>query len=175
MTTSDIKRLAERLARGEEAAFAELYDLSADRLYHYLVRFVRSRETAADVLQTAFMKAVKNRRRFRGVENPVAYLFQIARNEAVRARTRTTKERPLEMAQLTAVSATTEQSDIAEAIAVVFATLSDEDREIVHMKVFSLLTFREIGEVLGLPLATVATKYRRAIDSVQPLLEKQLR
>src|SRR5437763_12806004 len=76
--------LAARLARGEEAAFAELYDASADRLHHYLTARLGSRDAANDVLQTSFLRAVKSRRRFRRVENPVAYLFQIARNEAVR-------------------------------------------------------------------------------------------
>ena len=77
--------LAARLARGDEAAFAELYDACADRLHRYLAARLGSRDAASDVLQTAFLRAVKSRRRFRGVENPVAYMFQIARNEAVRA------------------------------------------------------------------------------------------
>ena len=77
--------LAARLARGEEAAFAELYDACADRLHHYVAVRLGSRDAAADVVQRAFLRAVKSRRRFRGVENPVAYMFQIARNEAARA------------------------------------------------------------------------------------------
>src|SRR5437764_13014954 len=89
MSESSMHELAARLARGEEAAFAELYDASADRLHHYLVGRLGSRDAASDVLQTAFLRAVKSRRRFRGVENPVAYLFQIARNEAMRAVCRT--------------------------------------------------------------------------------------
>ena len=77
--------LAARLANGEEAAFVELYDACADRLYGYVASRVGSPDAAADVVQSAFLKAVKSRRRFRGVENPVAYMFQIVRNETVRA------------------------------------------------------------------------------------------
>ncbi len=76
--------LAARLARGEEAAFAELYDACADRLHHYLAVRLGSRDAAGDVVQATFLRVVKSRKRFRGVENPVAYVFQIARNEAVR-------------------------------------------------------------------------------------------
>ena len=43
--------LAGRLARGEKAAFAELYDVCADRLYHYLAHRLGSRDAAGDVLQ----------------------------------------------------------------------------------------------------------------------------
>src|SRR5262245_44051321 len=82
---ASLKELADRLARGEEAAFAELYDACADRLYRYVAARLGSQDTASDVVQSAFLRAVKSRRRFRGVENPVAYLFQIARNELARA------------------------------------------------------------------------------------------
>src|SRR4051812_44432721 len=88
MSEPVMHELAARLARGEEAAFAELYDCCADRLHHYLAGRLGSRDAASDVLQTAFLRAVKGRRLFRGVKNPVAYLFQIARNEAVRWATR---------------------------------------------------------------------------------------
>jgi len=77
--------LAARLARGEEAAFAELYDACADRLHRYLTVRLGSQDAASDVVQAAFLRAVKSRRRFRNVENPIAYLFQVARNEATRA------------------------------------------------------------------------------------------
>jgi RNA polymerase sigma-70 factor (ECF subfamily) len=66
MSEPSLQQLAMRLARGEEAAFAELYDASADRLHHYLTVRLGSRDTASDVVQTAFLRAVKSRRRFRG-------------------------------------------------------------------------------------------------------------
>ena len=77
--------LGARLARGEEAAFAELYDSCADRLHRYVAVRLGSREAAADVVQSAFLRAVRSRRRFRRVENPLAYMFQIVRNETARA------------------------------------------------------------------------------------------
>jgi RNA polymerase sigma-70 factor, ECF subfamily len=122
------------------------------------------------------LKAVRSRRRFRGVENPVAYLFQIARNEAMRSGSRRRKnERPLEAADLRAASATTGQWDDADLVAAALAKLGDEDREIVELKSFAGLTFREIADVLSEPLATVATRYRRALESLRPWLEKQFR
>src|SRR5947208_16482599 len=105
MSEPSMQQLAVRLARGEEAAFAELYDACADRLHHYLAGRLGSRDAASDVLQTAFLRAVKSRRRFRGVENPVAYLFQIARNEASRwAKRRRVKECPLPAVEMFAAS-----------------------------------------------------------------------
>ena len=45
--------LGKRLARGDTAAFAELYDLCADRLHHYLVSQLGSRDDDHDVREAA--------------------------------------------------------------------------------------------------------------------------
>jgi RNA polymerase sigma-70 factor (ECF subfamily) len=176
MSEPSMQQLAVRLARGEEAAFAELYDASADRLHHYLTARLGSRDAASDVLQTVFLRAVKCRRRFRGVENPVAYLFQIARNEAVRwAKGRRGNDRPLAIAEVFAASGDAfGQQDDAEVVAAALGRLTVEDRELVELKVFARLTFREIADVTGLPQGTVATRFRRAIESMRPWLMKQL-
>jgi RNA polymerase sigma-70 factor (ECF subfamily) len=176
MTTSDMHKLAERLARGEEAAFAELYDACADRLHHYLSARLRSRETASDVVQAAFLRAVKSRRRFRGVENPVAYLFQIARNEAARtAKRQPANEQLIATSEMSAVRDAAEGWADAEVVVTALGRLSDDDREIVELKLFAGLTFREVAEVVGVPQATVATRYRRALESLRPWLAKQFR
>jgi RNA polymerase sigma-70 factor (ECF subfamily) len=177
MNEPSMQQLAARLARGEEAAFAELYDTCADKLHHYLTAQIGSRDAASDVLQTAFLRAVRNRRRFRGVENPVAYLFQIARNEAVRwAKRRRVNDRPLTAVDIFAVNSDGfGQHDDAEVVATALTRLTAEDRELVELKVFAGLTLREIAGVTGLPPGTVATRFRRAIESLRPWVVKQLR
>ncbi len=177
MSDPSLQPLAMRLARGDEAAFAELYDAAADKLHHYLTARLGSRDTASDVLQSAFLRAVKSRKRFRKVENPVAYLFQIARNEALRWSTKKrTTDRPLATDDIFAVRGDVfGQQEDAEIVAAALATLAAEDRELVELKLFSELTFREIADVTGMPQGTVATRYRRALESMRPWLAKQLR
>ena len=76
--------LRSRLASGDPAAFAELYERCADRLHHYLVIRLGSRADADDVLQESFVRLARTRKKLAGVESPAAYLFTIARNEALR-------------------------------------------------------------------------------------------
>jgi RNA polymerase sigma-70 factor (ECF subfamily) len=178
MSDSSMHDLAARLARGEEAAFAELYDAAADRLHNYLTGRLGSREAASDVLQTAFLRIVRSRRRLRGVANPAAYLFQVARNEAIRtaARCGRASEQPLAAAEFFADCENAfERADDVEAIAAALARLDTEDREILELKVYGGLTFREIAEVVDRPQATVATRYRRALESLRPMLARQYR
>jgi RNA polymerase sigma-70 factor (ECF subfamily) len=165
--------LAARLASGEEAAFVELYDACADRLHHYVAVRLGSRDAAADVVQSAFLNAVKSRRKFRGVENPTAYMFQIARNESIRAAKRVAA-RPLTPQELFA-TATGGPNNDAEVLAMALARLDADDREIVELKIYGGLAFREIADVTGLPQGTVATRYRRALESLRGWVSKQYR
>ncbi len=165
--------LSVRLARGEETAFAELYDACADRLHRYLTVRLRSWDQASDVLQTAMMRAVKSRRRFAKVDNPEAYLFQIARNESMRLAKRSAKHshQSLDTAEL--MIDLTELRDDSEAVSIALDRLSVEDRELVELKIYAGLTFREIAEITNRPQPTVATRYRRALESMRPWLAKQ--
>lgn len=170
--------LAARLARGEESAFADLYDACADRLHHYLAVRLGSRDAAADVVQAAFLRAVRSRKRFRSVENPVAYMFQIARNEAVRAsRNRRMQQQQTRVADemFNTGDKGAAAFDDADVAAEALARLAANDREIVELKLYAGLTFREIADVTALPQGTVATRYRRAIESLRTWLEKQIK
>lgn len=176
MNEDNTQNLAARLAGGEEAAFAELYDRCADRLFRWLSLRIGSRDSAADVLQTTFLRAVKRRRRFRAVENPVSYLFQIARNEANRAmrngRQAGRQSPPLE--ELFAVEGGHSRSDDEDAAVAALSRLDPDDRELVVLKIYAGLSFREIADVLDLPQGTVATRYRRALQSLRGWLAKQI-
>jgi RNA polymerase sigma-70 factor, ECF subfamily len=168
--------LAARLARGDEAAFAELYDTCADRLHAYLTARLGSRDRAADVVQETFLRAVAARRRFRKVDNPIAYLFQIARNEAIRFMLREKRRAPpsLSAAELFATDSSQLKREQAELASAALNRIAPDDRELVELKIFAGLTFSEIAEVTGLPQATVATRYRRALEQLRPWLSKQL-
>jgi RNA polymerase sigma-70 factor (ECF subfamily) len=167
--------LAARPARGEEAAFAELYDACADRLHAYLTARLRCRDRAADVVQETFLRAVAARRRFGKFENPIAYLFQIARNEAMRLMRREHRGEPpsLLAAELFATDTSQLNREQAELASAALNRIAPDDRELVELKIFAGLTFREIAEVTGLPQATVATRYRRALEQMRPWLSKQ--
>jgi RNA polymerase sigma-70 factor, ECF subfamily len=164
---------AQRLARGEPAAFAELYDACADRVHHYLVVRLGSRSDADDVLQETFVCLARTRRRLAAVENLEAYVFATARNEAIRwverqARTGRLKEalsRDLLFHE-------TEREDpqaieTAEWVVASLARLGEDLREIVELKIYGNLTFREISGVTGLPQGTVATRYRSALEKMR--------
>ncbi len=173
----------ERLARGEPAAFAELYDACADRVGHYLVVRLGSREDADDALQETFLRLVRMRKKLAKVENLVAYVFTVARNEAARLAARKARRRrqqvslnqvPLSGKELFHCSPSADgMQEAAETVARALEGLNLDLREIVELKTYAGLTFQQIGQVTGLPQGTVATRYRSAVAKMQSWLGRQ--
>jgi RNA polymerase sigma-70 factor, ECF subfamily len=172
-------RAAERLARGEPSAFADLYDACADRVHHYLVVRLGSTADADDVLQETFVRLARTRKRLATIENLVAYVFATARNEANRLVERQAREgRARAAASMEALFHQAPANDLqaietAEWVAASLARLSLDLREIVELKIYADLTFREISEVTGLPQGTVATRYRSALEKMRSQMVKE--
>jgi RNA polymerase sigma-70 factor (ECF subfamily) len=169
--------LAARLADGEDSAFAELYDACADRVHGYAWARLGSAEAASDIVQTAFLRAVKSRRRFRRVDNPAAYMFEIARNETARALKQRGRRKEIALARDESWDGAAKPpgDEDAEVLGAALARLAADDREIVELKVFGGLTFAEVADIVGRPAATVATRHRRALASLRGWVERQLR
>ena len=155
-------QLARRLARGDEAAFAELYDACSGRLLRYLALQLASVDQAADVLQTAMLRAVTSRRRFAKVDSPAAYLFQIARNEAARLAKRAARrsEQSLTTEQMfELIEDATDSREDVETIVAALARLDEEDRELIQLKIYAELTFREIADVTDSRTASIFARH----------------
>lgn len=167
--------LRRRLERGEQSAFAELYDVCADRLHRYLTLRTGSRDDADDLVQESFVRLARSREKLTTIDNVIAYLFAIARNEAHRLLSgRINAAR--QCATPAAVETTDEdaQRETQEEIRAALEQLPEEQREIVVLKVYGELTFREIATVTGLPQGTVATRYRAALERLRSQMLRDL-
>jgi len=170
--------LQARLARGDPAAFAELYDAYAQRVGHYLLVRIGSRHDADDVLQETSCRLAHHRRRLAAVDDLEAYVLTVARNEAARLMARNArrraKETPLAGEELFCCqSQDTEVREIAEMVAAALGRLNEELREVVELKTYVRLTFAQISQVTGLPQGTVATRYRTALTKMQSWLTRE--
>jgi RNA polymerase sigma-70 factor (ECF subfamily) len=175
-----METLGQRLARGDQASFAELYDLCAGRCHHYLVTLLGSRDAADEVLQETFLRLVRKRRSLARVENMEGYFFIVARNEAIRhaKRSGSASRKCRAVASLDlfieAESDDACRRELAEVVTSALQGLTPEQREAVELKIYSGLTFREISELTGIPLPTAATRYRAGLERLRVWIARKL-
>ncbi|MBB5394817.1 RNA polymerase sigma factor [Mucilaginibacter sp. AK015] len=87
------KELLLRVARGDEHAFSELFNIHHQLLGTHIYRITDSVEMAEEVVQDVFLKIWMNRETLSSVQNFKAYLFVVSKNHALNCLRRLAKER----------------------------------------------------------------------------------
>ena len=72
--------LFQRIANGDEAAFRIFFDAYRISLFTFAYEFTRSSTDAEDLVQEVFIKVWKNRTRLADLDEPLYYIFAMARN-----------------------------------------------------------------------------------------------
>lgn len=155
-------RTVEAARRGDLAAFEELVRASQADVWRFVFHLARDESVADDVTQDAFIKAFRNIKRYRGDSRFSTWLFSIARNCAMDEFRRSGRRRKLEaeIEHQPHVSEfdQTRGYDIREAL----KALSLDVREPLVMIDLFGLTYRDVSDVLGVPVGTVKSRVHRA-------------
>jgi RNA polymerase sigma-70 factor (ECF subfamily) len=170
--------LIERIVARDERAVGELYDRHNRLLYGLIVRVLRDRAEAEEVLQEVFV-SVWNRAETYNVAlgAPAAWLVRIARNRAIdRLRSNAVRLRAVEAApdpqparddnpELRA-SLTEQQRAVVRAL----QTLPPDQRVLIEEAYYVGLTQSELAEKFNLPLGTVKTRVRSGMQALRQQL-----
>lgn len=163
--------LSHRLAAGEEAAFAELYDRFGVRLYRTARRLLGDAHAAEDAVQEVFASVARNAAGAAQVLDWTAYLFSSLRHAAARLGGRL-KKRPAPLIEEPAVPMLP-GPDVGTQAALekALAALPAEQREVLALKFEGGLTFEQIALQIGVGANTAASRYRYALEKLRGLME----
>jgi RNA polymerase sigma-70 factor (ECF subfamily) len=166
-------------ARGDEQAFAKLYDLTSSRVYGMVLRVVRDAAQSAEVTQDVYLEVWRQSARFDSSKGAVLpWLLMIAHRRAVdRVRAAQsaivrddkyavlTEERPFD-----SVSEQVQTSLEAQRVRKVLNELTAAQREAVSLAYFGGYTHSEVSELLKIPLGTVKTRIRDGLIRMRDAL-----
>jgi RNA polymerase sigma-70 factor (ECF subfamily) len=163
--------LLDALRRGDVEAAAQLYDRHHRGLYAYARSLLKDAALAEDVVHDAFVRLLSA-----DPERPIhsfqAFLYTVARNLALDILRRKSRQSPGRTEPET--DRISQDRDPSERRArEALEQLPQEQRETVFLKVFSGLTFAQIGDVLSVPAGTAASRYRYALEKLGELLREE--
>jgi RNA polymerase sigma-70 factor (ECF subfamily) len=183
VTTDEI--IVERALTGDAEAFGELVRRWERRIFALAYGMLGREEEARDATQETFLAAFRNLRGFRGEAKVSSWLHRIAVNQCItrqrRAKVRSESalddEQEKDAANFAAAlslspARVTEAAQVTAAVRRAVNSLPVELRQIVVMKEFEELTFREISEALDLPLSTVKSRLYTALKQLQMKLNR---
>lgn len=164
------------VADADERRLEELYDVYSAPLFRYALMLTCSRDDAEDAVGSVFVRVAREWKHFGRVENVRAYLFSAVRNAAfniLRGKRRREAAQESVCAAFQVGQQLADRVDQAESQVLCEALdeLPVDQREVLILKVFDEMTFREIADTVGASVSTIASRYRYGIEKLRRALE----
>jgi len=174
-----------RLRRGDPDALTAMISRYQHRLYRYLLRLVREPAAADDLFQQTWLRVMEKIGRYDARRNFEAWLFSVAHNLAVDS-WRGTRGESLDNAgdsgESRAARLRADEPDALERLldfergAILAACLHELPaihREVLTLRFEEDMKLEEIAEVAGIPLATVKSRLRRALEGLRAAMQSR--
>ena len=171
-------------AQGNNEAFDILLNRYKDRLYAYIYYTVRNEELAEDIFQETFTKAIVTIQQGRYNENGkfpawltrIAHIIDCFRQEKQENLVSCDEEERNLLNNIRLSEGTVEAEivnhQILSDVRRLMKHLPDEQREVVHMRFYQDLSFKEIAEMTGVSINTSLGRMRYAILNLRRMAEK---
>lgn len=190
---SDAQLLAKFLA-GDDAAFGTLVHRYSRDLFQFVARFVQNAASAEDIVQETFVQVHQAAGGFDQARRFRPWLFTIAANKArdhLRSRSRR-REVPLSVGPIHAPgdeevsyldflwddsstpSEALETDELQRRVRRIVSAMPEHLREVLVLGYYQRFPYKEIAEVLGIPLGTVKSRLHAAVGHFAETYKKEL-
>jgi RNA polymerase sigma factor (sigma-70 family) len=183
--------LIDRAKQGDQNAQGKLVQLWYKRIYNFAYKFFLDHDLAMEVSQKTFISMCKNLQSLQDVLRFKSWLYKIAVNYCREEARKTKNSRSMPFDQIWNREAEDspkwessglrndnpdrqlQQKELSDILQEALLQLNDEQREVVIMKEYEGLKFREIAEVLNISENTVKSRMYYGLDGLRKILEKK--
>lgn len=176
-TSNELTRIIDGCKVGDPDCFAQMLDLYAARCYGYFYRLTGDRGLSDELLSELFVKLVEKIGSYKGGSFE-SWLFRIALNifhDHLRGRQRRKRLLDGHRSELESESWEARVSDAKEEwldrLQSQLARLDADTREIIMLRFYSELSFKEIAQLRSEPLGTALSKLHRGLKKLRELME----
>jgi RNA polymerase sigma factor (sigma-70 family) len=176
----EYEALLAAVARRDRAAFRSLYDLASPKLFATILRIVKSKAAAEEVLQDVFLRIWQNAGRFSQEAGPArAWMSAIARNRAIDV---------IRQKTFVPVSGNDQEADMYERVAEerdreadminnaslrhCLGTIEETARDCVLLAYYEGYSREELAQRFGRPVNTIKTWLHRSLAALRDCLDR---
>lgn len=171
------EQLVKAYAQGSNEAFDTLLRRHQERIFNYILRTIKNEDIANDIFQETFVKAIQTIRQGRYTENGKfpAWISRIAHNLIIDYY-RQEKSENLQSADITDVDILNRKElceqtiedilisdQIRADVKLLIKELPELQRQVLTMRYYQGLSFKEIAEITGVSINTALGRMRYAI------------
>lgn len=163
--------LISRAARGDREALGKLVRLYYEKIYNYIFYRICDRSLAEDLTQDVFVKLTKNIHSYVPTASFSSYLYRIAHNTLV-DHFRTAKQSE----EIPETQVAPDVFTVLEAkldVQSMLATLPKHQRECIILYYMQELNYREIAQILDIPIPTAKSRVQRGLAACKKMMEEK--
>jgi RNA polymerase sigma-70 factor (ECF subfamily) len=178
LTPADLTALMAAVGRGDRAAFERLYAATRGKLYGVVLRILKRRDLADEVIQETYLKIWGSAGSYDpSMASPITWMVTIARNRAidlVRKRSEASiEEEPAAMEMATDIPnplAAREQSEDLDRLMACIGALDADRQKMVLLAYYNGLSREQLAAKFGKPVNTIKTWLRRSLIEIRECL-----
>ncbi len=168
------KELIIQSQKGNPEAFGKLYDHYIRTIYKFIYYKTFHKETAEDLTSLTFFKALKNISSVDSEKSFRSWLYKIAQNTVLdhyrTQRSMSDIDDFWDLSDDTDIVGSVDDADAVKTLKKHLNELPQADRDIIIMRVWQELSYKEIAEILGKTEAGCKMAYSRSIKKLRTLL-----
>ena len=170
------RELIEQSLDGSERAFRRLVEKHHALVFSVVRGIMGQRDEVEDVVQEVFIKIYRNLSGYRGDSRFSTWIYRIARNEALNARSRfRPRTEPIDESSTLASSEAGPEERIERERAKrlledLLAALDDQQRIAIELRYLGEKSYAEIADIMDIPIGTVKTHIHRGKAAMKRML-----
>ena len=171
-----IENYIKDISKGDKEALSKLYEVTKSSVYGFALSILKNMHDAEDVLQEVYVKIYENASLYQANKKTLAWILKITKNLALMKIRKNKNHNNIDdfRETLSDYKEITDNED-KMLIVTIFEEISDEERNIIVLHSVSGFKFREISKLLEMPLATVLSKYNRAIKKIKERMGEEIK
>jgi len=172
--SDDLARIIIGCKNGDAQCFSQLVDMFANRCYGYFYRLTGNHDISDELLSELFVKLVEKIGSYKGGSFE-SWLFKISSNifnDHLRSKQRRKKLLEVQKKQLKAQITEPKKSDNEhiDKLQRQLKRLDMDTRELIMLRFYSQLSFKEIAQVRSEPLGTTLAKMHRGLKKLREFM-----
>lgn len=172
--SAELSEIIRACKTGNEDAFSKLVDIYSNRCYGYFLRLTGNRDISNDLLSELFVKLIRKIGSYRGGSFD-SWLFKTASNifyDYLRAKRRNERLLKAELHHARELAAEPKKTDneALDKMQIQLGKLDSDTRELIVLRYYSQLSFKEIAALRAEPIGTVLSKVHRGLKKLKELM-----
>lgn len=170
-----------QVSKGNEQAFAQLFNYHKDNIYYYALAVTKSEFLSEEITQNVFVKIWQQRRVLHELDSFPAWMKTVARNEAYNYLKRLAMEKVIlnRMAENMqdgddSTATSLEWKEYHALVAKAIARLPEQQRAVYQLSRGHDMSYQQIADTLGISINTVKYHMKQALQGIRTYLDAHL-